>query len=174
MKCNLLGTDPFYCAIIYQKCEYRYGASLFMKRLLLVLACLIAVLGGVWTLYTPRSHAPEVLRRYVFRQIPDSFKILDFERQGHREWTAFFHFAVAPEDFRELIQNNNPVRIDPDSVHPDDFAALAIRLLQKRLPKTGPAHSYEFYELQQTNTVTLNYLAVNKAHSEGFLVVIRY
>ncbi len=146
-----------------------------MKRLLIVFACLIPVLlGGVWALYTPRSNTSELLNRYVFRQIPGSFKILDFERQGHREWNAFFHFTVAPQDFRELIQSNNPIRIDSDSVHPDDFAAAAIRLLEKRLPKTGVAHSYEIYALQQTNAVTENYLAVNKEHSEGFLLIIRY
>jgi hypothetical protein len=144
------------------------------KRILLIAACIVIALGGMWALCIPHYTASELMRHYVLAQIPDSLQILEFERRGHREWTAFFHFRVAPADFPKLLEENNPVSIDPDTVHPDDFASLAVRRFKMHLPDTDLAKSYEMYSLQRTNRITENYLLINKVRSEGFIVIIRY
>lgn len=144
------------------------------RRVLLTGAISIAALAGLWLLFTPRQSASELLTRYVFSQIPGTLKVQEFDRSGHREWTAFVRFSIAPEDMPRLFQDNNPVRIDPTTLPPDDSAVAAIRLFERHVTNADLAKSYEVYALRGTNTITENYLAVNKDNSEGLVVMIRY
>ena len=146
------------------------------KRKLTGVACTIVALGGIWVLLAPRPNALTLLRHYAFSQIPESLKMLEFERHGFREWTAFFHFKMAPEDFPKLLQENDPVLVDPVRLQPDApaFGSLALQVFKKHLPDADFAKSYQMYILQRTNVVTVNYLLVNMKHSEGFVVIIRY
>jgi hypothetical protein len=146
------------------------------KRKLIGVACLIVALVGIGVVLAPGPDASSLLRHYVFSRVPDSLKMLEFEKHGFREWTAFFHFKMASEDFPKLLQDNNPVLVDPVRLESEDraFASLALQIFKKHLPDADFAKSYEMYILQRTNAVTVNYLVVNMEHSEGFVVIIRY
>jgi hypothetical protein len=129
----------------------------------------------MWLLLHSRANGSELLQKYTIGRIPDSFKVLDSERRGFREWVALIHFKIAAKDFPELLQDNPAVHIDPDVANPDiAFVAVATHALKKHLGNTEFTKSYELYLLERTNTVAFNYLAINHEHSEGFVVIIRY
>jgi len=137
-------------------------------------ACITIVLAGAIALFTYRPDKSGLFKRYVTNSPPNSFKILESERHGFREWNAFFRFQVSPGDFSKLLQCNNGSLLDANDLDSIGFASLALQVLKHHSPKTDFARDYEFYSFSPTNAITDNYLVINRAHSDGYIVVIRY
>jgi hypothetical protein len=132
------------------------------------------VLAGGLVFFTHQPDASEVFKRYVACLPPDSFKILEFERHGVREWNALFHFQINVGDFSKLLQCNNPKLLDVNNLDFVGFASLALQVLKHHSPNTDYVKDYEFYSFSSTNVITDDYLVINRKHSEGYIVVIRH
>jgi hypothetical protein len=141
---------------------------------ILTVAMIVIVLAGALALFTQRPDASKVFAHYVACRPPDSFKISEFERHGFREWNAIFHFQISHEDFSKLLQCNNPKLLDAHDLDFVGFAPLALQVLKHHSPHTDFARDYEFYSFSPTNSITDNYLVMNRRHSDGYIVVIRY
>lgn len=136
--------------------------------------CIAIALAGAIAVFTHHQDETKLFKRYVAISPPNSFKILESERHGFREWNAFFRFRVSPGDFSKLLQCNNASLLNTKDLDSIGFASLAIQVLKHHSPETDFARDYEFYTFSPTNSVTDNYLAINRTHSDGYIVVIRY
>jgi hypothetical protein len=144
------------------------------NRKFLAAAIIVIVLASALVLCTKRPDASGVFNRYIACRPPASFKISEFERHGFREWNALFHFQISPGDFSKLLECNNPKLLDISNLDFVGFAPLALQVVKHHSPKTDFARNYEFYSFSPTNSVVDNYLVINRAHSEGYIIVIRY
>lgn len=141
---------------------------------LLSIALITVVVVGTLTLFMLRPDASHVFKQYVSSRPPESLRILEFERHGFIEWTALFHFEIVPDDFSKLLKCTNPTLLGTNEVDTTGFASLALQLVKKHLPNTDFARDYETYTFMPTNVVIEDYLVINRKHSEGYIVVVRY
>jgi hypothetical protein len=132
------------------------------------------VLAGALVLFTRPPGASVVFNHYVACRPPESFKMSDFWIHGLREWNAIFHFQINPGDFPQLRQCNNAELLNISNLDDVGFAPLAIQVLKHRSPTTDFVTDYECYSFSPSNAITDNYLVINKEHSDGYIVVIRY
>lgn len=131
-----------------------------------VILILVAIL--VTVALQARNRPDKLLARFVANPVPRSVKILDSDFVSGREWRAFFHVQVSPQDFSAIFGAKQYKRLQQNSTAYKAFIETTYQRFRSRLPTESALAFYELYEVWSDSDGTVSYLIANPEHSELF------
>jgi len=136
-------------------------------------AVLILVALLVSTLLVVPDRSEKLFARFVVDPVPQSVRVFDSEYVPGREWRAFFHIQLLPQDFPAILRAKQYKRLEDNSTGYRAFLETTYQHFRKRLPGEVALPSYEIYELWSDSEGTVSYLISNREHSELFVFSVR-
>jgi len=146
---------------------------LFRSAFLWIAVALILVASCIAASFWWANRPETLFRRIVFDPIPASVKILNVDYVSRREWQAIFHVQLSPTDFEFLRAVKAYRQLESDS---DKHAVgLIYPLFKTMLPTESALANYEVFQAFDDHPQgTLSYFIIDRRHSDGFIIYIRF